>query len=208
MPIQLNRPGPLQRDIARFIRAAERMGLPTDGHTANTGTVYITIHAHNGQRIYRFASHSECYTTHDYSICSGSTQPSPYTSLPLGYDGWTSCAIIDLATWAEQPHHPAARQASQARARAIHAIQQERLWRERRQKDAAQAAAAATAAKLHAYGILGRACLRVARQYWPHWPCSTATDRNSRSNACHRVLQTISIEHGISIKLLCDATEP
>ena len=102
MKMRLNTPGPHQRDIDRFVRAAERLWLETTCTRASTGTVYVEACDDEGDsRTYRFGSHAECYSSHDYSVCSGSTQPRRSAGvLPPGYDGWVTDAIANLRAWA------------------------------------------------------------------------------------------------------------
>lgn len=207
--MSLNRAGPHKRDIQRLLRAAESLGLRADAHTAQTGTVYVEVtdsrEGREGERVYRFASHAACYDSHDYSVCSGSTQPSPHTSLPPGYDGWTDCAVIDLATWADQPDAPCARRACAQRDRRIAAIEQERQWRERRDREAREQGERDREAARGAYGLLGRACLRVARQLWPDWRYGEG--RHGLGNAVDRVLRATGCEGPVSVRCVCDALE-
>lgn len=102
-----NSAGPHHRDYARLLRLAEALGLSADWHRANTGTVYVSVWRDDAERVYRFASHPECYDSHDFSVMS------PFVSdeLPPGYDGSPSDAIRDLVAWAQAQDHPAARRA-------------------------------------------------------------------------------------------------
>lgn len=51
-------------------------------------------------RVYRFAAHAECYTTHDYSVWSGGACRRN-VALPPGYDGRVGEAIDDMKAWIE-----------------------------------------------------------------------------------------------------------
>lgn len=104
-----NKPGPLQRDIDRFCRLAEKLGCDTDTDRASTGSVYVSVETDEDFpdcRIYRFAGHAECYDSHDYSVLSGGAglvdKAKREGVLPPGFDGLTADAIEDLKNWLAQ----------------------------------------------------------------------------------------------------------
>lgn len=123
--MMMNRPGPHQRDLDRFTRSVEKFAAQVDAviggeiecdgfvewNRASTGTCYCTVtfgivgevdgkEVDNYRTvIYRFASHPECYSTHDFSVWSGGGCRNDVL-LPPGYDGRTADAIAHFKRWA------------------------------------------------------------------------------------------------------------
>jgi len=119
--MMMNRPKPHQRDMDRFERNIERFAAKVDAtlgddlecegfvewQRASTGTCYGNVtfgivgdDVDNYKTVtYRFASHPECYTSHDYSVWSGGGCRNDVL-LPPGYDGRTSDAIEHFKRWA------------------------------------------------------------------------------------------------------------
>lgn len=189
--------GPHRRDWQRFIRAANALGRETDYGIATTGTVYVRVANRDADgdpdwddaRTYRFASHAECYDSHDYSVVSGSAAPRPRTSLPPGYDGWINDAILDLAKWCGFPDHAVARRARAANRRRDAKIESQQ--RERAALIAEREARAA--ASVAAYELLDRAVRRLAERLWPRWPELWSTRDQAADNVRYRVIETFGL---------------